>query len=319
MAQARGSQAVVALFEESIYATDPGSPAGVKLRIITSALKPSQNLFDSNTLNGVRTRSRPGRGNVDVSGPITTEISAENIGTILKHAIGSVATTGTGPYSHVLTQNDLPVGMVVEHDYGSNVAGNARYNKFNGVRVASLALDFPNEGLLTATFNLKGAKSTLGSSPLDATLTDNGHTPFTAFQGTILEGGSSIAYVTAAKINLDNDIDDSVFAYGGSGQRRALPEGFSTVTGSITALFESAALLEKAVAGTASSLKITLSRGDGLGSAGNESIEFLVGALDFNRTGAEIQGPRGISIEFPFTAYASTGLQVTIKNALSAI
>lgn len=322
MPQARGTQTVVALFEESTYATDPGAPDGKKLYVVSSGLKGSQSLINSNTLDASRSRTRPSRGNIDAGGQIQTEVSAENIGTLLKHSMGSNTTTGTGPYTHTLTLGSLPTGLVIEHDFGSNISGTGRYEKFNGVRVGRASFSFPTEGICTANFDMKGAKTTLGSAPLDATLTDPGHTPFSSFQATILEGGSAIATVTDCTIDIDNELDAGVYAIGGAGQRRALPEGFSTVSGSITALFEDATLLTKAINDTASSLKITLSRGTGLGSAGNESIEFLVQNLVYERTSASIDGPSGLKITLPFQAFRSggaNGLQVIIKNALATI
>ncbi|MGE0289687.1 MAG: phage tail tube protein [Bradyrhizobium sp.] len=322
MTQATGSNTAVALFEESAFATDPGTPAGTKLYVVSSAIRGAQNLIDSNTLNSNRSRARPGRGNINVSGPINMEVSAENIGTILKHAMGQVSTSGSAPYTHVLTLGALPTSLLIEHDYGSAISGSGRYEKFNGLRIGRASFNFPSEGLITASFDTVGAKNTLASSALDASLTDNGHTPFSAFQGSFQEGGSSIAYIESATLEINNDLDESVYAYGGAGQRRAIPEGFSTVSGSITALFESAALLTKAINDTASSLVFTLSRGDGLGSAGNESIVFEATNLVYERTSAGIEGPRGLRITLPFKAFRSgsdNGLEVTIKNALSAI
>lgn len=322
MPQARGTQTAVAIFDEAAYATDPETPDGTLLRIVSSGVRSSQSLLDSNTLDASRARSRPGRGNINISGSLQTEISAQNIGKILKHAMGSVNTTGTNPYTHVLTLGALPVGMVVEQDYGANISGAGRYEKFNGCRVGGFSFSFPTEGFCTASFDLIGAASSLESAALDATLTDNGHTPFTSFQAAIEEGGAEIAIVTAVEITGSNELDESVFAIGGGGQRRALPEGFSTIGGSVTALFESAALLNKAISDTASSLKITLSRGTGAGSAGNESIEFLVQNLVYERAGPGIEGPNGLMVTLPFRAFRSgsdNGLRVAINNAVAAL
>lgn len=322
MPQARGSQAAVTLFEETTFATDPGTPDGKKLYFTSADLSSGQNLMDSETLGASRERSRPIQGNITVDGSLDMEIGAENIGTLFKHALGQNVDSGTGPYTHILTLGNLPTGLTLEKDFGSNISGTGRYEKFNGCRIKSLALDFPAEGFPKAQFGIVGAKSALASSALDATITDYGHTPFSAFEATILEGGSAIAVVTAAKINLDNDLDESAFAIGGGGVRRSLPEGFSTVTGEITALFEDPTLLNKAINRTASSLKITLSRGTGLGSAGNESIEFFVQNLDYQRKSPGISGPKGVLITLPFKAYkvgGTTAFQITLKNAVATL
>lgn len=322
MAQARGSQTTIAIYEESTYKTTPGTPSGQKLYVTSCGVQAQQNRINPNTLTGSRERGAPDAGNINVSGAIAMELGAESIGTLLKHALGSNSSSGVGPYTHVLTLGDLPVGLIVEKDFGSNISGSGRFQYYNGSRIARAAFNFPQEGYCTANFDIIGAKETLASAALDASLTDNGHTSFSAFSASIEEGGASIATVTQCSINLDNELDESVFCVGGAGERSALPEGFATVSGSITALFDSAALLTKAVNGTESSLKVTLSRGTGLGSAGNESIEFFVQQLVYERVSPPIEGPGGILITLPFKAYYSSpdsALKITLKNAVATI
>jgi hypothetical protein len=318
MPQARGINFVGTMFEETEYGVEPASPEGFKIYGTSFGLQSTQNLIDSEILNGERARSRPARGNIDVSGAFPTELAAEWMVPILKHALGSIDTTGSGPYEHVLTIGDLPIGLTFEKDHGPAISGSGRYERFYGCRVASMALEFPVEGYCTASFDIRGRDSALKSAAFDSDPLDAGHTSFFSTQVTsILEDGDAIATVQSATINLDNGLDDSIFGLGGGGKRRALPEGFASVTGELTALFEDAALLTKIIDGTSSSLKIVLSRGDGLGTAGNESMEFLVQNLDFERVGVPVPGPAGLTLTVPFRAYRVTtdaGLEITVKN-----
>jgi len=322
MPQARGTQTVTALVEETVYKTTPGTPSGQKLYLTANNLQAQQNLLDSNTLTNTREREQPIVGNINVSGSLDFEIGAEWIGTLLKHLMGTNVTTGADPYVHTMELGDLPVGFIIEKDFGSNISGN-RYQFFNGCRAGGCSFDFPQEGFPTGSVQVIGAKETNDATPLDATLDDNGNTPFSAFDAAIEEGGASIANVTQASINVNNGLDESTFVVGGAGERSALPEGFATVTGSITALFDSTTLLDKAIAGTESSLKITLSRGDGLGSAGNESIEFFVQQLLYERASPPITGPAGIIQQLNYKSYISaagaSALQIILKNAVATI
>lgn len=322
MPQARGSQTAVAIFDETTYATDPGTPDGTKLYIVDSGVRAQQPLLQPNSLTSARARSRAKRGNINVSGGLNVEIGAENIGKILKHTMGANTTTGVGPYTHTLTIGSLPTGMVIEQDFGANISGVGRYEKFNGCRVRNASFNFPQEGFCTAAFDVLGAKRTLGSAALDATVTDNGHTPFSSFEGTIQEGGAAIAIVTQLQFTLDNDLDDSVYCIGGAGQRRAAPEGFANISGTLTALFEDATLINKGINDTASSIKVTLTRGTGAGSAGNESIEFFLQNLVYEQTSPGIPGPRGLMLSLPFQGFITGGvspLQVIVKNAIATI
>ncbi len=321
MPQARGTQTTMVIADEETYGADHSTPDAERLYYTTENVQAAQPRIQDETLTDNRSRAEPGLGNKDVSGPINSNIGAEWIGKPLKHLMGDVTTTGAGPYEHVLAIGDLPVGFTLEKDFGSNIT--KRYEKFNGCRMASAQFSFPNSGPQTVAFNILGAKRTLGSSALDASVTDNGHTAFfSGHQSTIEEGGSAIATVTSAQFTLNNGLDTDTYVLGGDNERAAADEGFATISGELTALFSSDALLEKAVNDTETSLKIVLSRGDGLGSAGNESIEFLIQQMKYAVTSPGISGPAGILITLPFEAYRSgsdLGLQITLNNAVTAL
>lgn len=322
MAQVRGSQMLFTLFEEDTFGQDPAVPDGQKIYCTSFGLKRGRALHTSQTINGDRGKSRPVQGVVDASGPISMELSAHGTGTLLKHIIGDdVTTTGADPYQHIIKTADLPIGMTIEKDRGTVITVSGRYEKFNGVRAAGATWRFAADGFAVMDLEMLGATSALSLTPLDATVTDNLHVPFSNTQLTIEEGGVAIAYVESVEINLSSELDTDTYVVGSS-TRRYISEGDALITGTITALFESMDLLTKARDNTASSLKCLLSRGDGLGSSGNESIEFLVPNLDFEEVGEEIDGPGGVSVTFPFQAYKSgtdLGMQITLKNAVATI
>lgn len=325
MAQAKGIDAVFALYEEDVYGQEPASPAGKKPYLKNFKLSPDQKRIDSETLNGLRSRARPGPGNIDVGGSFDCELAPEWMGTLLKHALGQAATTGTGPYVHTITIGDLPVGLLFEKDYGAAIVGAGRVERFKGCRISKADFTFPAQGYCTAAFAVKGASSELAATMLDASLEDNGATPFTGFEVTsLLEGGAALASAAELKFSLDNDLDESIYAIGGGGVRQSLPEGFSGISGTLEAFFDSAgqALVAKAIAGTESSLKVILSRGTGNGSAGNEYLEFLISHLLYERKSPDVDGPKGLKVDLTFKGFrvgADNGMQITIKNAVAAI
>ena len=322
MPQARGTESTIALFEESTYGSDPGSPVGQKLHVTGFGLQKTQNRINSDTLSSDRSRAEPFLGNVNVAGDLSMELSAQSIGTLFKHILGANVTTGADPYTHTMTIGSLPTSLLLEADYGSNISGSGRYMKYNGCRVASASFSFPQEGACTASISIVGSQATPASTALDASLDDNGHTTFSAFSASIEEGGSSIAIVKSAEIVLDNGLDNGSYVIGNGGVKSALPEGFASISGTITALFDSATLMNKALNDTESSLKIELSRGDGLGSAGNEFLSFEVQQLKYEPTTPPIEGPAGIEITLPFIGYKSgsdLGLEVIVRNAVSSV
>ena len=320
MPQAQGAQTNFYLYDEDTYGADPTTPDANKIYLKSCGLKVQQNKLQPETLTGSRTQSKPDNGNVDVTGPLVHELGAESVGKLLKHAFGSVATTGTGPYTHTYSIGSLPTGFTLEKDHGAAISGTGRFEKFQGCRVASLDINMPQEGYVELTFNVQGASSTLTSAALDSTPTDNGHTPFSmASLATILEGGSAIATVKELKMTLDNDLDADGYTLGSGGVRTQLPEGKALVSGTLTAVFDSASLLTKAENSTASTLKVTFSRGSGDGSAGNEYVEFSIGALVYERTSPAVDGPKGLVVEMSFTGYDSSAIAAVLKNAVAAV
>lgn len=317
----RGQDCDVAIYDETTYGQDPGTPNGILLPRVSCGVQAQQNLLQPNTRTSVRVRSAPGKGNMNVSGPINLEVASESIGPLIKHAIGgSVVTTGTGPYTHTMKPGDLPTSFVVEKDYSRS--GVSFVEKFNGCRVDSMQINCPAEGYVTAAFNILGASYSTDTAPLDATLTDNGHDGFTAFEASIQEGGGAIAIVKSVQFNLANNLDPNQFVIGGGGIRAALPEGFADISGNLTAIFEDATLLNKAINGTASSLLLTLSRGTGDGSAGNEFVSIEVPDLEYTLQSAPDDVAQGLTLSLSFQGYANgadLGLEVILKNQLTTL
>lgn len=321
MGQARGQQFALTLYEESSYNTDPGSPSGQKIYVVTMGVKAAKGRVQNATLNG-RVPGKPAPANINVSGPLVTYVNPESIGTLLKHAIGSVNDSGADPYTHTFTPGDLPTGFILEKDFGGSVASTARYEKFGGCRMNSLNLIMPKEGWPTLNFDVLGASRAFGSAPLDATPDDNGATPFHMHESSLNEGGASIAVVTNGNIQIANNLVTDNYTVGNDGERYNAPEGFAVISGSITALFEDKTLLDKAINDTDTSLKIVLTRGDGGGTAGNEEFSLEVQNMLYEEDSPPIDGPAGIMQTLNFHGYlsgANTGIEAILKNAVATV
>jgi hypothetical protein len=322
MGQATGAKVKIGFYEETTFKAVPATPDLKNMYVVKSGLNPKQNLIDSNTITPSRGKAKPFRGNKDNTGSIDIELSSENIDPFLKQLMGSQANTGTGPYTHTYKIGTLPVGFGIETDYGSDISGSGRFAVSKGLRVSSATFTFPTEGAATASFNIQGSgKADLGAVTIDAAAgyTDTGFTPWSTFEITVIEeGGVAIANVKEASITIDNGLDTAAgYVIGSQGERIAIPEGQAMVSGSIKCVFDSATMMNKALAGTTSSLHILMSRGTGLGTAGNESLDFLVEQLIYEPNIPSVDGPGGIEITLPFKAFASgvnNGLTIVNKN-----
>lgn len=316
-----GSAVVVGVYDEVTYKSTSGVTSGRKAYFTECGLVASRNLLQPNTISGDRSRSLPLTGNLDVSGSLNIEVSPEQVGLYLRHAIGVPVTTGAAPYVHTFRPGTLPVGLIVEKNWVP--AGlTSKVEHFLGCRIGQATFDVPTEGPCTLNMSLQGANYAIASAPLDASQQDAGHTGFASSDCTVLVGGASTTCVKTASIAIDNTLDGDRYCIGGGGVRKDIPEGFAEVTGSITALFEAFTLIDAAMAGTDTTLEILMSRGDGLGSAGNESLSIKLDHARLALTSPAISSPGGVEVTFEFTGYKSgatdKGLVVVLKNAQAA-
>jgi hypothetical protein len=302
MPQAKGANVTIGYQAESTYATDPGSPDLRKLHFLTEGLRLSQDVVFSQTITGDRNPTTPIRGNKTVTGQITCELQAY-IGTLFKAALGSCTTTGTeSPYTHTIKLGSSIPSLTIEKAFTDLTT--AQYFKYNGCKVKSLALSLKPDGYQECRFDFVGAKETVGTAAFDATLTDAGKQSWNGFQvNSIAEGGASIAKVMAAEIQIENNLDESIYCIGGAGLRAQLPEGLARVSGRIKALFDDVTLYTKALNSTESSLEIVYRLGTGAGSAGNEQLTITINELQYAPASPVVSGPAGVLVELPFEAY----------------
>ncbi|MPM89702.1 hypothetical protein SDC9_136814 [bioreactor metagenome] len=145
-----------------------------------------------------------------------------------------------------------------------------------------------------------GSKRTVGTVPFASNLTNISLLKFNNFQGMIEEGGSRLAIVTEASLNVDFGLDSNTYAIGGGGYRTELPEGYLQVSGNIKAFFENAVLLNKAINNTTTSLNIKFING-------THSLGFFMEEVIIEQSSPGIDNEKGIIINLPFKAFYNSG------------
>lgn len=141
---------------------------------------------------------------------------------------------------------------------------------------------------------------TVGATPFASALTDISLLKFSNFQGTIEEGGSQLAIVTEASLNVDFGLDGNNYTIGGGGYRTELPEGYLQVSGSIKAFFKDTVLLNKAINNTKTSLNFKFTNGA-------HSLGFKMEEVIIQQTSPGIESEKGIMINLPFKAFYNNG------------
>lgn len=310
--QAQGSEAQVLMGFETNYGEQPATPTVYKVPFISNNIRSEQNLNEDETIRDDKNPAKPTRGNQNVNGDHVFYIDEENIGLFLKAMFGSPTTT-----------DDLADGIDVNHVFkvgagqpsfflekGFTDIGS--YHLFNGCKVSSFSTEFGGDGDVRGTVTVIGAKETTAGASIDAAPTVLNYNKFSQFQASIEEGGSQIAIVTRATLDVNFNLDDNDNNYyiGGGGVRGQLPEGIVAVTGTITAWFVNQTLLDKAINGTETSLKFALTNG-------SNSLTFFLPEVMYERTTPPVEGPQGVMIELPYRAYYENNADATcLKTTL---
>lgn len=306
MTQAIGAQGRITFVPETTWGVTPGSPTMKFIKAATygESLGGTIEELISNSINANRAIDAMRGGNVDVRGAIPVELPILGIGTLLKHTLGTVVTTGAGPYTHVIKRGVLPVGMTIEKGF----LDIGQYFRFNGCKPNSLSLSIASQGLVTGTMEVigKGFDAFGTSLGAPAALV---HAPYVQHEAVVLEGGGG-ANVLGMNLNLTNNLDP-VRAIG-SRYLVALTEGKGDVTGDISLMFENLTVFNKWLVETPTNLKVTFT-------SGTNSIAFDIPNVRYTGDAVpKMQSAQGVVVPLNFRgiydATALSDLVITIVN-----
>ncbi len=323
--QATGALTKITGFTQPAFRELPAEPDAEVLYVRTLEFADNQPLEQDPTLaGGFRGELRGQRGRIDASGTAVVTI-APSIAFWLKHLIGVPTTTGDspGPYTHTFVvaggANALPAALGLERDFSNRIATPGRYVRDQDIRIESATFAFSTASpYQQATFNLRGAsRKTLPAEPFDASPTDYGHAGFgVANLSLSLDGGATQACIETLNFTWNNGLDTDLYCLNDGGQRHDLPEGELVVTGDGVVQFDTPAMLAKAQNDQNLALLITLSRGNGNGAAGNESLVINIPLSVIEAPTPGVTGPRGLKQNFTFRAFRTSGSELGITAVL---
>lgn len=199
MAFGQGARSQLVYVVESTFGTTPGSPVMLTLPINSHSLNLEKAALESAEIRSDRQVSVFRHGNKTVSGNIEVELRADDFDDLLEAAL----------FDNFDSSNVLKAGTTFQSlSIEDGALDIDQYRLFTGCAVNSMAINVvPNE-IITATFGMVGKGMSISGSPADASPTAaSGNDPFDSFSGTINEGGSAIANVSALTLNIENSIE----------------------------------------------------------------------------------------------------------------
>lgn len=287
MTIASGSLHRLAYIAEVTYGTTPATPAFTTLRHTACSLGLSKDAVESDEIRGDRHISDFRHGNKSVSGDVEAELIYREYDTLLEAALCGTWSTG------VLKTGTTRRSFTVERTFQDIT----QYIRYTGCEVNGFTLKLSPNKMVSLGFSLIGKDqiAPAGAIILGATYSALSTTSqFDSFNAVINEGGSAIALITEAEIKLENGIEPQFVIGSSTTLRPAI--GRSNVTGSITAYFEDATLLNKFRNETESALDITLTD-----PAGN-TLKFQLGNITYTSGQPDVSGEGSVTISMDFQA-----------------
>lgn len=301
MTIATGSRHDMAYVAENTFGTTPTTPTFTPIRHTGTTIGLSKDAIESEELRQDRQIANYRHGNKSVAGDVNIELSYGTFDDLLEATLAGTWATdvliaGTTRRSFTVERHHTDIG---------------KYLRSTGCSFNALSLSVAPNSMVTGSFSVIGKAFSVASTAISGSTysAETTTAPFDSFTGSITEGGSSIAVVTSIDLSIDNGME-ALYVVGSD--ETLLPSiGKSTVTGSITAYFENATLIDKFIAETASSLSFVLTD-----LAGNSYTVDLPN-IKYNSGNPEVAGPGAITVSLDFVALydASTGSQIEITRA----
>lgn len=312
MALATGASHSLRYKKEVTYGTDPGGNYTV-LRHTGTTLGLSKDALESEELRADRQVAHYRHGTKNVSGDINFELSYGTYDELLEGVMCATFATDVDEDGSALSGTDTlePGTSLQSFTFERYHADIDQAIKMTGCQISSMSLSIAPNSMVTGAFSILGKDLTISATQNASPVAANSNQPFDGFSGTITEGGSSIAIITALELNIDNGLEATYVV--GSETTLQSPLGKSMVTGSITAYFQDATLINKFVNETASSLKFELVDQDS-----NKYI-FEMPKIKYNSGNPEVGGPGQITTTLEFIALyegdsPASGSQLSIKR-----
>lgn len=250
-------------------------------------------------------------GNKTISGDLQFELYEQSIGTLLKHCLGATSTSGSGPYTHVLTPDTLTgLGLTVQVGR-PDTAGTVRPFTYAGCKVVSWELAIEAGQIATMGVTVEGtvAEAT-GTALASASYAAQATRPFTAIEVSVGSIGGTTTNIKKFSLSGDNSMDVDRRFIGSALPSQPLEGERRNYEGEVSLEFSSLTDYNRFVNGTEADILVTLSNGV-------ESIAINAHAR-FDGTTPTVGGPGLLMLDQPFRVLGdgtdADGLTITVIN-----
>ena len=309
---ASSSQHGLSFIVEATRGTTPATPTMTPVINTSCSIQASKSTYESEAIRTSRQIRDFRHGAISVGGDFGFELAYGSHDALLEACLCGAWNT------NVLKAGTTRRYFTFERLFGDILTGGKPYHRFRGCELTGMSLTVQNgitgKPIVTGTFTVMGKDYALDTAIISGETYSAETTTkaFDSFTGTINEGGIASAIISEVSFTLSNGQE----AQGVIGSKYSTTPIIkkSRLTGSVTAQFDDATLLEKFLNETASSLDFTLTD-----AAGNDlTFDFP----NISYTGGEYpaSGENAVLLTLPFQAIYSTGdaSQIVVTRAPAA-
>ena len=294
MAFAQGSRSSLSYIVESTFGTTP-SVNFTTLPFTSHSLNLTKDIMEGNDIQADRMPRVNRQGNRQTSGDIAVDLRRGDFDPLLEAAMLSTWST------NVLKVGTTPKFFSIE-DYAADI-DQARL--FTGMTVSTLGISMAPNQMVATTFGMVGKDMSISQTQktLNASSTN---APFDAYSGSIGIGAigtgtpSSVAVVTGIDFTLENSYAPTFVI--GSDSAPSLEYGRAEVSGTISAYFEDAALINRFLNETETGVQVIVND-----PTGSNPYTFKFPRCKINSADVGVDGPTSRIVSMEFVGLYDTG------------
>lgn len=307
--QAMGVYSGVRFIPEAELGVTPSSGTVRSLPFNSCTVAAEQNRTAPGTMTGTRNPVEPIMGNINVGGGLTIPLDVNAFGWILAVAFGNPTTTSVtgGKYQHVFKPGTEQPSISLEKAFS-----NGEYYVDKGCKISSMGFSFGGDGELTCDVQMLGCNEVINDEPISDSVTELALDRLNNFQAALKIDNAEVAVATELTLDINFGLDEEGYAIGGNGFRSRINEGLLELSGSMTAFYDDATYVEKAMNGTITALQVKLTK------QGN-SLQIDLPEVLFPRKSPTIEGSAGVMQNLDYGAFfknnaLGTSVQFTLIN-----
>ena len=300
---AHASRHAIAYVLEEEHGVTPDNPSMAYLRNTSCTLNLTRDSFTSEELRKDRQISDVRTGTDQIGGAIGFEPSFGEFDAFLEAVLAGTWT------DDVLTAGVEERSFTIERQFTDI----EQYVRYRGCFVNQFSLNLQPNAMMTGSFEIVGLSGETADTPLTASVAaSRTGRAYDTYSGELRDGDDTLAVVTGLEFTLNNGIQPQFVLF-----QRAAPFvtwGRSNCTGTLTAFFEDARMIQKFLDETPVDLHFTIGRPQ------DGQYQFTLPRILYTGTENNMEQDGPISISMPFQAVLDpeAGTNISIKRLAAA-